>query len=441
MSLENKRLVSIVFIALCLRFILFLAVEPWKDEFLKERIIGSDGPGFHKLAVNLVEHNVFSHEDYAPFVPNTHRTPVYPSFLALVYSIFGYKPYIAILLQLVIASLTCIFTYKIGKTLFSEKIAFLAAIFMTVEYSSILYSNYLLADTLFSFIFIIHIYCLVIFFRGNTIKYLIFSAIFLGISTLCRPVTVYFFIFLIAAFCMHYRNNRRKGIIPYVILASVFLLIITPWMIRNSIVDGKFLVSSQQIAVLNWSLPGFMHARTEQNQNNKTMQKESTNSGTLEEKNIMNAILSDSKRYTKGMLRFFMTVGSSGFPKLLGISSHPMHREDWDRGILKTVKIVAKRKSGLERIIFIWGLTFLIFLYSLICCGVFMAIRTKNLNKIVLYILIIAYFTIASASFAYAARYRVPIMPYIIILACYGISFLKRDSTTIKSIKATPKSL
>jgi 4-amino-4-deoxy-L-arabinose transferase-like glycosyltransferase len=424
--MQYRAIVIIFLIALSPRVLLFLSVEPWKDEVLRERILWDDARGYHRLAVNLVEHNIFSQKEDAPYVPEIGRTPVYPTFLAITYSIFGVKPCFAIIFQLVISSLTCIFVYKIGKTLFSEKIALLASILVAFEYAGILYSNLLLTETLFTFIFIIHIYFLVRFFETNHNKNLISSAIFLGISSLCRPVSVYFFIFLMAIFYIHYKNNFRKGISAYMILCAAFLMTIFPWMIRNYVVAGKFLVSYQQISALSWHNDIHKHFKKEQKQDHNILEKRNKNQATFAIKNTINVLLSYSKKISKGTSRFFTIIGSRGYTHVLGISGDLIQRKNWDKGFFHAIKIAIENKAGPEKIVIFWGITFLIFIYFLTVFGIFSAIKTKNFNKIILYIFIVFYFVITSAPFAYTERYRVPVMPYMIIIACYGVSHFQR---------------
>jgi len=254
MNLERKRLIIIFLIALSLRLTLFLAVGPWQHKVLKERIIISDSYRYNKTAVNLLENNAFSISKSSPYVPDIEITPIYPFFLASLYAIFGYKTYIVILSQLIIGSITCLLIYKIGRTLFNEKIALLASLFLAFEYSSIFFSNMLMTETLFTFLFIVHIYFLVKFLMVDNNRGLIYSAIFLGLSTLCRPVSIYFFLFLLGTFYFHFKKNLRVGILKYSILTLVYLLTIAPWMIRNYIVSDKFIVSSMQENVLGWRL-------------------------------------------------------------------------------------------------------------------------------------------------------------------------------------------
>lgn len=435
MNNEHKRLIIIFLIAVSLRLLVFIAVGSWQDEVLKERILVGDAYGYHKIAVNLLENNVFSTSESSPYDPNVFRTPIYPFFLVSLYAIFGYKPYIAILFHLIIGSVTCVLTYKIGRTFFNEKIALLAGLFVAFEYSNILYSNMLFTETLFTFLFIVHIYFLVKFLLTNKNGELVYSAIFLGLSTLCRPVSIYFFIFLIGIFFLHFRENLRKGILKYSILTLVFLLTIAPWMIRNYIVSGKFLVSSAQEEVMHWNLPLLIklkevhpqQAEKFQNPDHNTSKTGNKNQGISIKKNTINAVLSNSKRYIAGMMRFFLMLSSSGYSHLLGLPYYEIEREDWSKRPWEMVKIAIQKKSMLEWFFICFITSFLMFLYSTMCFGIYMSIREKKfLKEIILFIFIIAYFTIATGPIAYCSRYRTPIMPYIILLSCYGIIQLQR---------------
>jgi 4-amino-4-deoxy-L-arabinose transferase-like glycosyltransferase len=426
-NLENKKLIIIFFIAFSLRFAIFLAVEPWEDAVLQDRILISDAKGYHRIAVNLLENNVFSKEEYAPFRPDISRPPVYPTFLAIIFGIFGNKPYLAILIQLAIDSLTCIFTYKLGKNLFGEKIGLLAALLFGLEYFSILHCNRLFADTLFTFLFIIHIHFLSKYFIIKNLKYLIFSAIFLGISTLCKPVATYFVIFLLVVFFVQYKNFLRKGIMRYIIYATAFIITITPWALRNYIVAGKFLVSSHQIEVLNWNLYYLDQFKKDQMQDHAGFQKAPENTSKSELENKIYALLLYAKKYSAGIIQFFTVIGSNAYTSLLGMpTGAEVEREEWDRGLFNVFKFVLKQKSGLEIMIILWGLTYLIALYFSICYGIFTFLAENKLKKIILFIIIIFYFVIASAGIAYTPRYRMPIMPYMLIIACYGITRIQR---------------
>jgi uncharacterized membrane protein len=55
------------------------------------------------------------------------------------------------------------------------------------------------------------------------------------------------------------------------------------------------------------------------------------------------------------------------------------------------------------------------------CLGIYTAIKETNFIDVFLFIIIIVYFALASGPFSVDPRYRAPIMPFIILLSCYGI--------------------
>jgi hypothetical protein len=288
-------------------------------------------------------------------------------------------------------------------------------------------------------LFIIHIYLLVNFIISNRNILLVSSAIFLGLSTLCRPVSVYFFTFIAGVFLLHFRRNLREGIFKYSILVLVFLLAIVPWVIRNYIVSGKFLVSSAQETVLYWNLPHFFNdSQTSEkevpsqqigripNPSHDPSKTRNDNQGVPTKKNSLNAVLSDSKRYADGMIRFFIVIGSSRFPALLGLPSYRIQREDWDKGLCEAVRIAIQKKSMLEWFIICFSISFLFFLYSTMFFGIYAAISSNKFTEVTLLISIILYFAIAAGPFARTDRYRVPIMPYVILLSSYGTMHIKK---------------
>jgi 4-amino-4-deoxy-L-arabinose transferase-like glycosyltransferase len=382
MSKEHKELITIFLLALGVRLTLFIIVSPWSDEFAKERILTPDSYWYQNIAVNLLEHNVFSKSISSPYVPDIHRTPIYPFFLAFLYALFGYKLYIPILCQLLIGSLTCIVTYKVGKILFIEKSALCAGLLAAFEYSSVLLANILLTDTLFSFLFIMHIYFLIKSFKTNSKKIFVYSAILLGCAALCRPVSVYFFLFLIWIFVLQFKHNLFKCVFKYSIFTLVFILTLLPWMFRNYLVSGRFLVSSLQESVVHWNLPQITQSLQNLSPPSDKIEdipsKIETN-GTLKNlniKSIVSAALLDAKRYITGAPRFFAIIGSAKYNQILNLSYNPI-KASHNKGLLQLVKSAIQTKNTTEWFIICGATSFLIFLYITMCFGAYYAISSE----------------------------------------------------------------
>lgn len=430
---ENKRLILIFLIALVLRLILFLAAGSWQNRDTETRIALSDTKSYTKIALNLVKNKIFSRSESPPYHPEMFYTPIYPLFLASIYSILGYKPYIPILLQLLIGSATCLFVYKVGKILFNERTALLAGLFLAFEYSNILYSNVLLTENLFIFLFVVHVFFLVKYLTTDIKKWLVYSALFLGLSTLTRPISVYFFLFLIMIFLAYFRKNLIQGILKYFTFTLIFLGVLAPWIARNYAVSGKPLVSTVQEQILGWGIytvsETFIIPKDPPQEEDCALVQSSRSEEfeSISRKNTNISLKSLSREYLFATLRFFLNPGSSNYPRLLGLSYSEVEEKDIEslgKTPWKSVKVAIQKKSVLERFIFFYCISFLLFLYITMGVGVYKAIREKKWKGLFLIIIVIMYFTIPSVSIAITQRYRVPIMPFVILLSSYGIGFL-----------------
>jgi 4-amino-4-deoxy-L-arabinose transferase-like glycosyltransferase len=455
---EFRNLIIIFLIALSLRMILFITAGSWQDQVLKENIFTPDAHEYHQAALNYNQYNIFSTSEKPPYVPEIRRTPLYPLFLSLIYAAFGARPHIALMIQIIIGSLTCIIVYKLGKIIFNENVALIAGLLCAFEYSTILYNNIPITETLFTFLFLIHIFFFVKYMMDNFDRELIYSAVFLGLATLCRPISIYFFIFLSLSFFMHFRNKLKTGVLNYAFFILVFFLTIAPWMVRNYAVSGTFLISTFQKEVVHWNIPQIKSLgqktnrrpsiKEDHHQQGNKFQNQSQNSYKTKDetqkistiRNIINVIVLDTQRYVIGIAHFFSALGSSSYSKLLGYPYTSMNAQVWTQGTWEDVLAKIQEKSRLEWLFLCFAPVFLLFLYSTMCFGIYSCMRENKLMVMTLFLSIIIYFTIATGPVAsYSERYRVPIMPYIILLSCYGVTrlFTKMKKWNISGKKIT----
>jgi len=434
MKAKNRDIMIVFILALALRSILFVAVWSWNGETADERVLAGDGGMYRNIALNLLEHNGFSNSISPPYVQNTFRTPVYPLFLASLYGLFGYKVYIPIICQIFVSSFTCVAAFKIGEMLFNEKTALFAGLLAAIEYSSVIFANILVTDTLFSFLFVGHVYYLIRSLKSESDKTLAYSALLLGIATLCRPVSVYFFLFLIGVFTINYKNKPSSVILKYSMFAAVFILSVMPWVIHNYTVSGKFLVSSIQESVLRWNLPQVtqslqnLSGLRSVNDSVPPIESQKTEQKYSRLTHVVSSARKDARQYMSGAVKFFASIGSSAYPRLLGISSNTVGSTD-NKGLMSLVKTAFQVKNPLELSIIFAAAAFLLLLYIFMSLGVYLAVKQKKTTEILLLLTIVAYFVLASAPLPPNPRYRMPIMPFIIILSCYGLSNLRKSTS------------
>jgi len=218
-ELKGKILLYIFLFSLSLRFIfwVFFYNHP-------ERAFDPDSFGYNQLAENLLDSYTF---------PSIGRTPVYPFFIAVIYSIFGKFPQAVLIPQYFLDSLTALFVvlmfFRIsGNTRYSYS----AGLIYAINPFAIFYSNMILTETLFTFIFVTAMYFFIIFLQNQQKRYLIVSSFLLGIGTLCRPISLYLPL-LLAPFIFTTGYRFRYKCVNVFIILIAYCMILIPWYMRN----------------------------------------------------------------------------------------------------------------------------------------------------------------------------------------------------------------
>jgi len=434
---SHRHLLFIFLAAILLRMGLFLLIGPWKAEVVINKLLVSDAAGYHRIAVNLLDHQTFSASSKSPYESDTTRTPGYPFFLAVIYAMVGQRPFIAIFVQTIIGAFTCLLLYKIAATLFNKKIAVAAGWLLAFEYTNVIHTNLLLSETMFLFIFCSSIFFLARFITTKDNKDVTLAAILLGLATLCRPVSVYLVIFLIVVFCFRFRSNLMIGMRKYALFAFVFFLTIAPWMVRNYVVSDSFTISYHQRAVIRWNMkhvsvllraskdPRPLASGVDLNANTKMNDMEKLNPRTSLLNKMAQAVVLDTKKYISGAIHFFMLPGSNKLLELLDLPVYRLANINTNKGLLEKVTVLTRNRSVGSLAWLCFCTVYLLVLYMTAGLGFFTLYRSERV-KFVLLMVIIFYFTIASAPFSFTDRYRLPIMPFVIIFSIHGAFFLQR---------------
>ncbi len=135
---HNKSIILIAGFALLLRIGFFMVVQPWDKQVLQETILVGDPDGYHNMALSIINSGSFSYHKYMPFEKikgdvSAERTPGYPLFVSFVYFLFGVRPWLVILFQLLVNVGSLILIYVLAKKVFEKKIAIIAALLYAIE--------------------------------------------------------------------------------------------------------------------------------------------------------------------------------------------------------------------------------------------------------------------------------------------------------------------
>ena len=420
----------------------------------------SDAKEYNQIAVNLIENHIFSADSEAPYRHEYSRPPLYPFFIAMLYAILGKHPLVVVLVQMIAGVFTVILLFRLGLRITgSEKLSFLASLLFALNPNVSFSSTQLLTETLFSFLLIGAFYFFTAYIQHRKTSSLLISGFALGLSTLTRVVSLYLPILLVIFLVYLYRKEISKLAIPVLLFLGIYYLTLTPWCVRNYAIFNRPVIVEINLLPLHVAM-------LEAHLKNITMQEAS--------KFLENELWAEAKNYPQIDTTNPMEVGQLGtkigmehikkapltYAKIhvLGMSSNlaiplgftplslyfkgePFSTPGSKPAVLHDALILFSRgqiSSGLKflwenriknapkgiLILFLASLfyQFLILLLALI--GLFA--RYMNKKTMLLFILVILYF-LAMAGPLVDSRFRMPIEPFLSILAGMGFCRLFLD--------------
>lgn len=230
---KNRNFLLLLFaFALILRVGLFLSFTCHEQHAW----IYFDSNQYHAIAQQLVLGNGISSE---PGAPNFYRLPGYPIFLSGCYQLFGSSGALALWLQIIIASCIPLLIFLLSLALFPEKITWArcAGIVAALHVGFVLYAGMIATEPLCLFFLLLFF---IIFFRSyNQLspKKLCIAGIMLGMASMMRPFGHYV-LFIALIMVIFSRNNYKSKIYSGISMSLGWLLVVTPWLVRNFLLSG-----------------------------------------------------------------------------------------------------------------------------------------------------------------------------------------------------------
>ena len=172
-------------------------------------------------------------------IPTSFRAPLYPAFLAMIYffSGSGFSRFFAARLAqaIFLGAPLAPLAYLTAQKLFpnNERAARLSAWIIAAYPMLLIYPLGLGTENPFFVLLLTSFLFLLFSIEKPTNSNLFFAGLFLGLTALTRSVILPF---AALAFCLLIYTARRRALIAI----FAFLLVVTPWVIRNSLLHGRF---------------------------------------------------------------------------------------------------------------------------------------------------------------------------------------------------------
>jgi len=173
-------------------------------------------------------------------VSNFYRLPAYPLFLGYAYKIFGGDVEKALWIQVVIASTVPLLIFLLAMTLFPAypTIAKVAAVASALHPGFMLYAGIQSTEALFLVFFLLF---LIFFFRGlaqHRLAYLFASGVFLSVASLFRAVGHYILILALILALLILKTSIVRRFYAVTVLMISWLSIVGIWLVRNYWLTG-----------------------------------------------------------------------------------------------------------------------------------------------------------------------------------------------------------
>jgi len=448
------QVVIIISIAFLLRIVLFAVIlEKNSDGFGQY-----DSKSYYiPLAINMIDNGVFSTSYDPPHFPDDHHTPFYPLFLGIFY-LLGLDTNSIIITQILLSCATVFIVILLSDKLFKVRYpGLVAGSLLAINIPSIIFSNILLNETVFTFLITLASYFLVLFIdRPNSYSKMIWSAILFGSAILCRPIAFLIPLFLIPVFFL-IQNRQLANKLRYAfIFVIVCILVVSPWIIRNQITfNTPFLATVGNTNLLYFRAAGIISEKKQipMVASQKQLWEEVADEygdqpydavkfSRLERDKAIKIIGNDPVLYTKNHLT---SVCYLLFKPLrapidfqLGLRDEYSTLTPWGtQSDSNVITRLFQTTSNFTIVLVAIQFLMLLLIWVGFVMGIIELIMNKNFLSILLILLVIIYFCLISGGPEANARFRIPIIPFISIVASVGIVNNKWSKKLIRQEEIT----
>lgn len=196
-----------------------------------------DCRSYHEWALKIVSGHWFRADAF-------YQDPLYPYFLALVYKVFGQDPLAARIVQSIIGSCNGVLIYYAGREFFGQKAGIIAG-FISAFYGVFLFFDGMINKPFLS-VFFVNCSLLTFAFglKHKQEKWFFFQGIFLGFLVLIRA-NILLLIPLFLTWAWFTFSGNKKLLNCASMIAGIFLSV-SPATLHNYLTTGDFILSTTQ---------------------------------------------------------------------------------------------------------------------------------------------------------------------------------------------------
>jgi Tfp pilus assembly protein PilF len=394
-----------------------------------------DNPFFNFPQIDTLWHHLWAKEIAGGNIIGSEvffRAPLYPYFLGLIYSIFGDGPFTYRIIQSLLGSFSCVLVYFIALRLFNKRTALIAGLIAAFYSVFIYFDNELLITNLFVFLFLLLLLVMINNGEKPSNRRIYIIGLVCGLAAIARP-TILVILPVLVYYLFFYRRKAqakpKRKLIPIAILFAGLLTVILPVTIRNYVVGKDIVLISYQGGVNFWignneqsdgktaGAPGYFKAQGEYQDNVKFSSRRVAENDLGRE---LKPSQISSYWYKKGFE--YIATHPDGFIKLFIKKLYFL----WNSYEIESNRnLYSQRKYSSLLSILQWH-TLLGFPFGLIAplalAGIYITIR-KWERRYFLFLGMLFSYQLILILFFITSRFRVPTLPFLIILAAVALDY------------------
>jgi len=378
-------------------------------------LVPPDSTEYVSIARNLNAGHGFSSDTSPAYHQDLRRTPVYPFLLAAVFRLPHAGIRTAAVVGAVLGSLAAVVTYGLALQLFGSHAALAAGLLLAVDASSVSYDVVLLTEGLFTLLIVSS--ALWLSKRPFVGRNLAGAALLLGAAILCRPIALLLPIAVLPI--VIWRSTGVKRVLrDYVLVNAIGGLAAALWVARNALVAGVVTYSSIGAVNLYFHRAAAIQARIEGRDvevvRDAWQRQFDVTSGSASEQ----AKLAQLEEQGWDLITRHPGIYVRAYAAALVRMAGP------DGEVLGQLVSAGRETPAVGWLIGASALQLLV-TYAAAAVGLCdAAVRAARRSAMVVPLTFLAYFIVAAGPEVYP-RFRVPMMPFIVILSGAGFQTLR----------------
>ena len=172
--------------------------------------------------------------------PGSFRPPLYPLLIGTVFAVFGHSLLVLRLVQIGVSLAAVALVHEICRERFGLRAALWSALACALSPPLAHFTHFLWAETLFVTLFLLFAWLLHRFESAGGTATLVGAAVTLGLAALTKEMVVFYAFLLVPWFAACAKWDWRRGLGRAGLFLGCFVLVLTPWIVRNWSVNDRF---------------------------------------------------------------------------------------------------------------------------------------------------------------------------------------------------------